>query len=68
MTVEIEMTDAEYNSISEYAAENKIGISELFLKTLLEKIGYETISDENLLKVSNEILKERAEVYKVLAQ
>ena len=68
MTVEIEMTDSEYNSISEYAAENKIGISELFLKTVLEKIGYETISDEDLLKVADEIMKERAEVYKVLAQ
>ena len=68
MTVEIEMTDSEYNSISEYAAENKIGISELFLKTVLEKIGYETISDEDLLKVADETMKERAEVYKVLAQ
>ena len=68
MTVEIEMTDAEYNSISEYAAENKIGIAEFFLKSALEKIESETISDEDLLRVANEIMQERAEVYKVLAQ
>ena len=68
MTVEIEMTDAEYNFISEYAAENKISLTKFFLKSALEKIGYETISDEELLKIANEIMKERAEVYKVLAQ
>ncbi len=68
MTVEIEMTDAEYNFISEYAAKNKIGVTEFLLNLAREKIGYETISDEELLKIANEIMNERAEVYKVLAQ
>ena len=68
MTVEIEMTDADFKSISNYASENKISVAEFLLKSAIEKIGYETISDEDLLKVANETIKERAEVYRVLAQ
>ena len=68
MTVEIEMTDADFKSISDYAAKNKISVAEFLLKSAREKIGYETISDEDLLKVANEIIKERAEAYRVLAQ
>ena len=30
MTVEIEMTDAEYHFINKYATENKIGVAEFF--------------------------------------
>ena len=63
MTVEIEMTDAEYNSISEYAAKNKIGVAEFFLKSTLEKI-----EDAEWSKISEDIMKERAEVYKELAK
>ena len=40
MTVEIEMTDAEYNSISEYAAENKISVAEFFLNLAREHFEY----------------------------
>ena len=68
MTVEIEMSDADFKNISNYAAENKISVAEFFLKSALEKIGYETISDEDLLKVANKTMNERAEAYKVLAQ
>ena len=68
MTVEINLNDDEYKTISEYVAENKISLSEFFLNLAREKIGYETISDEDLLKVANEIINERAEAYKVLAQ
>ena len=68
MTVEIEMSDAEYNFINECAAKNKISVAEFLLNLAREKIESETISDEDLLKVANEIMQERAEVYKVLAQ
>ena len=40
MTVEIEMTDAEYNSISEYAAENKISVAEFFLNLARKHFEY----------------------------
>ena len=40
MTVEIEMTDAEYNSISEYATANKISVAEFFLNLAREHFEY----------------------------
>ena len=38
MTVEIEMSDEEFKTISNYAAENKIGVAEFFLNLAREKI------------------------------
>ena len=63
MTVEIEMTDAEYNSISEYAAENKIGVAELFLKSALEKI-----EDAEWDYVSQKLIERNKTVYEALAK
>lgn len=63
MTLEIEMTDAEYNSISEYAAENKIGVAELFLKTMLEKI-----EDAEWDYVSQKLIERNKKVYEALAK
>ena len=63
MTVEIEMTDSEYNSINRYAAENKFGVAEFFFESALEKI-----EDDKFIKISNKIMKERAKVYKALAK
>lgn len=63
MTVEIEMTDAEYNSISEYAAENKIGVAELFLKSALEKI-----EDAEWDYVSQKLIERNKKVYEALAK
>ena len=40
MTVEIEMSDEEYNFISEYAAENKIGVAEFFLNLARKHFEY----------------------------
>ena len=63
MTVEIEMTDADFKSISNYAAENKISVAEFLLKSAIEKI-----EDAEWSKISEDIMKERAEVYKELAK
>lgn len=68
MTVEIEMTDEEFKTVSEYAAEKNFSLSKAFLNALFEKISSEKISDKELLKVSNEIINKRAEVYEALAK
>ena len=68
MTFEITMSDADFKTVSEYAAKNKISLSEFFLNTVLEKIHGETLSDEKLLKMSNEIIDKRAKVYEELAK
>jgi hypothetical protein len=43
MTVEIEMTDEEFKTVSEYAAEKNFSLSEFFLKTMFEKIQNKNI-------------------------
>lgn len=63
MTVEIEMTDAEFETVSNYAAENNFSVPEIFFKTLLEKI-----ENAEWLKISEDIIKERSEAYKALAK
>ena len=68
MTFEITINDVDFKTVSEYAAKNKISLSELFLNTVLEKIHGETLSDENLLKMSNAIIDKRAKVYEELAK
>ena len=47
MTVEIEMSDEDFKAFSEYAAENKISLSEFFLESAQEKIPKEYFSEEN---------------------
>lgn len=68
MTVEITLSDDEYKTISEYAASLNLSVAEIFLNSLREKIKNETISDEDLMRISNEIMTERAEVYEALAK
>lgn len=68
MTVEIEMSDEEFKTVSNYAAENNFSVPEFFLKTVFEKINNNTISDAELIKISADLIKERAEVYEALAQ
>ena len=63
MIVEIEMTDADFENISNYAAENKLGISELFLKTVLEKI-----EDAEWDYVSKKLITRNKKVYEALAK
>ncbi len=68
MTVEITLSDDEYKTVSEYAASLNLSVAEIFLNSLREKIKNETISDEDLMRISNEIMTERAEVYEALAK
>lgn len=68
MTVEINLSDDDYKTISEYVAEKNFSLSEFLFKTAIEKINSEKISDEKLLDISNEIIKNRAEVYEALAK
>ena len=63
MTVKINLSENEYNFFSKCAAKNKISVSEFLLNLALEKI-----EEDKLLKNSYEIMKERAEVYKALAE
>ncbi|MBQ7706131.1 MAG: hypothetical protein IJT73_12035 [Selenomonadaceae bacterium] len=63
MTVEIEMSDEEFKNISNYAAENKIGVAEFFLKTVLEKI-----EDAELDYISQKLIAQNKKVYTELAK
>lgn len=68
MTVEITLSDDKYKIVSEYAASLNLSVAEIFLNTLREKIEAETILDEDLTRISAEIMAERAEVYEALAK
>lgn len=68
MTLELELSDADFKRISDYAATNRIGVTEFVLKTLFEKIEVETVSDADLLKVSDEIMERHKKVYEELAK
>lgn len=68
MTVEIEMSDEEFKTVSNYAAENNFSVPEFFLNLARAKINCEEISDAELIKISADLIKERAEVYEALAQ
>ena len=63
MTVEIEMSDADFKSISNYAAENKMGVAEFFLKSALEKI-----EDSEWDYVSKKLIERNKKVYEALAK
>ena len=68
MTVEINLSDDEYKTFSEYAAALNFSVAEIFLKTMREKIETTTISDKDLMRISDEIMTERAKVYEALAK
>ena len=63
MTVEIEMTDADFKSISNYAAENKISVAEFLLKSAIEKI-----EDAEWDYVSKKLITRNKKVYEALAK
>ncbi len=66
MTVEITLGDDEYKTFSEYAAALNLSVAEMFLNVIREK--FETVSDEDLMRISDEIIAERAKVYEALAK
>ena len=68
MTFEITLNDEDFKTVSEYAAKNKISLSKFFLKSALEKIQRETVSDTDLLKISDKIISQRQKVYEALAK
>lgn len=63
MTVEIELNDADFKTVSEYAAENKIPLPQLFLESALERI-----EDANWQKVSSELIQRNKKIYTALAK
>ena len=63
MTVEIEMTDADFKSISNYAAKNKISVAEFLLKSAIEKI-----EDAEWDYVSKKLITRNKKVYEALAK
>ena len=63
MIVEIEMDDADFKTVSEYAAENKITLPQLFLESALERI-----EDAKWQAVSKKIIKQNKKVYEALAK
>ena len=63
MTVEIEMSDTEFKSISNYAAENKISVAEFLLKSAIEKI-----EDAEWDYVSKKLITRNKKVYEALAK
>lgn len=63
MTLQLEIDDADFKRISEYAAENKIGVSELFFKTVLEKI-----EDAEWDSVSKKLIERNKRIYEELAK
>ena len=68
MTFEITLNDEDFKTVSEYAAKNKISLSKFFLKSALEKIQRETVSNTDLLKISDKIISQRQKVYEALAK
>ena len=63
MTVEINLSDDEYKTVSEYAADRKIGIAEFFLNAALEQI-----EDAKWRASSRKIIERNREVYEALAK
>lgn len=66
MTFEITLNDEDFKTVSEYPAKNKISISKFFLKSALEKIQRETVSNTDLLKISDKIISQRQKVHPFL--
>ena len=63
MTVEINLSDDEYRTVSEYAADRKISIAEFFLNAALEQI-----EDAKWRDSSRKIIERNREVYEALAK
>ena len=63
MTVEINLSDDEYKTVSEYAADRKISIAEFFLNAALEQI-----EDAKWRASSRKIIERNREVYEALAK
>jgi len=68
MTVEIELNDADFKALSEYAQKNKISLPQFFLESAREKIHSETIGNEELFRISDKIISQRKKVYEVIAK
>ena len=63
MTVKIELNDADFKAVSEYAAENKISLPQFFLESALERI-----EDAKWQSVSRKLIKQNKKVYEALAK
>lgn len=63
MTVEITMSDDEYKTVSEYAADRKISIAEFFLNA-----AFERIEDAKWRAVSRKLIERNKKVYEALAK
>ncbi len=63
MTVEIEMTDEEFKTLSEYAAEKNFSLSEFFLNLAREKF-----EDAEWDCVSQKLMERNKKIYKELAK
>ena len=68
MTVEIEMNNDDYNFICGYAKSKNISLPEFFLQSAFERIDEETLSDEDLKKISDELIEQNKFVYAELAK
>lgn len=63
MTVEIEMSEEDFKTVSNYAAENRIGVAEFLLNLAKEKI-----EDTEWNSVSQKLIKQNKKVYEALAK
>lgn len=68
MTVEVTMNNDDYNFIREYAENKNVSLPDFFLKSALAQIEEETLSDKDLLKISNELMEKNKNVYAELAK
>lgn len=68
MTVEVTMSDDDYNFIREYVEGKNISMSKFFLKSAFDRINEETLSDEDLKKFSDEFIEKNKFVYAELAK
>lgn len=62
------MSDEEYKFVRECAALENISVADFFLRLALRQRRFDTVSDEELLIISDEVMNERAEVYEALAK
>ncbi|MBQ9442158.1 MAG: hypothetical protein IJU55_04025 [Selenomonadaceae bacterium] len=68
MIFELAMSDEDYNFIHEYTESKNISMSKFFLKSAFDRINEETLSDEDLFKISAELIEKNKSVYAELAK
>ena len=68
MIVEVEMSNDDYCFIREYAESKNVSLPKFFLKSAFDRINDETLSDEDLKKISDVLIEKNKFVYAELAK